>query len=454
MAELRATPYANPLTGLSNDVIQGLLGYMKDKRRTQQLQGLAGLLESTGIPQTVERAAYAESPTGLLNALTNVNRANVPLLKSETADALLTLSPVPSGASKAAMAAGRAGERVAERVVPQIMERGGLPAGLLQDLAQGSRSQIFIGPSSKAFDKNAAITASQLEKKGVSPQEIWQQTGTVRGPDGLWRQEISDMASTIKGDKPFEDVIMGAYDRGAADTGNQLYKTTVEDVFLHNRLKDAYPEMMGIETQMERKGSTSRGSLAFDPQTGEQVVHIKRSLTPEEARSTMLHELQHSVQEAENFAAGGSPEMMDKLIGQAKDRNFLIKQTDEFKTANKLLEDVYDKFFTNKISIDELKVAEKEIQKNYPILLEQRNAAIAEANIGDDPLDAYKRLMGEAEARLVQNRRNLSNAERRQFFPFELQDEKLNPYGLDFPPSLLINLDTRGNLIEKGLLGE
>jgi hypothetical protein len=144
MAELRATPYANPLTGLSNDVIQGLLGYMKDKRRTQQLQGLAGLLESTGIPQTVERAAYAESPTGLLNALTNVNRANVPLLKSETADALLTLSPVPSGAGKAAMAAGRAGERVAERVVPQIMERGGLPAELLQGMAQNTRSNVFL----------------------------------------------------------------------------------------------------------------------------------------------------------------------------------------------------------------------------------------------------------------------------------------------------------------------
>jgi hypothetical protein len=144
MAELRATPYANPLTGLSNDVIQGLLGYMKDKRRTQQLQGLGNLLESTGIPQTVERAAYAESPRGLLNALTNVNRANVPLLKSETADALLTLSPVPSGAGKAAMAVGRAGERVAERVVPQILERGGLPAELLQGMAQNTRSNVFL----------------------------------------------------------------------------------------------------------------------------------------------------------------------------------------------------------------------------------------------------------------------------------------------------------------------
>jgi hypothetical protein len=143
MADLRATPYANPLTGLSNDVIQGLLGYMKDKQRTQQMQGLASLLESTGIPKTVERAAYAESPTGLLNALTNVNRANVPLLKPETADALLTVAPVPSGANKAAMAVGRASERVAERVVPQILERGGLPAEMVQAMGSGTQSNVY-----------------------------------------------------------------------------------------------------------------------------------------------------------------------------------------------------------------------------------------------------------------------------------------------------------------------
>jgi len=144
MAELRATPYANPLTGLTNDAIQGLLAFMQDKRRTQQLQGLGNLLESTGIPKTVERAAYADSPRGLLDALTNINRANVPLLKPETADALLTVAPLPRGAGKMAMAAGRAGERVAERVVPQIMERGGLPAEILQGMAQNTRSNVFL----------------------------------------------------------------------------------------------------------------------------------------------------------------------------------------------------------------------------------------------------------------------------------------------------------------------
>ena len=105
MAELRATPYANPLTGLSNDAIQGLLAFMQDKRRTQQLQGLGNLLESTGIPKTVERAAYAESPRGLLDALTNVNRANVPFLKPETAEAAMTLAPIAAPVNRALMQA-------------------------------------------------------------------------------------------------------------------------------------------------------------------------------------------------------------------------------------------------------------------------------------------------------------------------------------------------------------
>ena len=105
MAELRATPYANPLTGLSNDAIQGLLAFMQDKRRTQQLQGLGNLLESTGIPKTLERAAYADSPKGLLDALTNVNRANVPFLKPETAEAAMTLAPFAAPVNRALMQA-------------------------------------------------------------------------------------------------------------------------------------------------------------------------------------------------------------------------------------------------------------------------------------------------------------------------------------------------------------
>jgi len=57
-------------------------------------------------------------------------------------EAALPVVPVAGlvcrGVERGAMAACRAGERYAEKVVPQIMERGGLPAQLLGDLSQGS----------------------------------------------------------------------------------------------------------------------------------------------------------------------------------------------------------------------------------------------------------------------------------------------------------------------------
>jgi len=140
---IRATPYRYAPLGTANELIGGLLGYLRDPRRTQQMQGLAGLLESTGIPKTVERLAYGEP-------LTNLQQANVPALRPETAEALLTLLPVPSGANKAAMAAGRAGERLAERVVPQIMERGGMPAGLLEGMSSHTVSPLTVYHGSPA----------------------------------------------------------------------------------------------------------------------------------------------------------------------------------------------------------------------------------------------------------------------------------------------------------------
>ena len=310
---------------------------------------------------------------------------------------------------------------------------------------------MFIGAGSKAFDKAMAFTATKLEKKGVSPQEIWKETGTVRGPDGMWRQEISDKLTTLKG-QPYKDVIMGAYDRGVLKTGDQLYKTTVDDVFFHHGLKEAYPEVMNIETQMMRKGSDAKGSLSTGGKN--QVLQVREDLLAEPARSTMLHELQHAIQEKEGFGVGGNTDTMDRMIGKVKDRAFLIKQTDEYKVAEQELNKLADDFFTNKISKEDFYAGEQALLQKYPVMNEYRDASDMVQYFGNDPSDAYRRLMGEAEARLTQTRRNLSPEERKQYFPFEFQDKNLNPYGLDVPPNMLINLDRQGNLIERGLLGQ
>jgi hypothetical protein len=105
-----ATPQ-NPLLGL----LYGGYDYLRSPQRTQQMQGLASLLESTGLPKTIERMSYGEP-------LTNIGQANVPLLKPETAEAMMTVAPVAGPAARGA------GRLVGSQINRAMMGEGGLLA--------------------------------------------------------------------------------------------------------------------------------------------------------------------------------------------------------------------------------------------------------------------------------------------------------------------------------------
>ena len=377
-------------------LLDSALGWMQDPRRTQQLQGTGRAIQQ-----------------GLLNIQQSDKRFQDLFDKS-------------FGDPK------RPFKVTDKKALSELTE---MTQGGLLGMAEVG---MFVGAGSKAFDKAMAFTASKLEKKGVSPQEIWKETGTVRGPDGQWRQEISDKEAFVKGNKPFEDVIMGAYDRGVLETGDQLYKTTVGDVMYHNPLKEAYPEMMGIETQMMRKGSNARGSLGIDKANNEQILSVRKDLPPEEARSTMLHELQHAIQEKEGFGVGGNVDTMARLKSTIYDK--IADLNSQMGSYVKAMD----------ASTDPLEKAA--LKQQYNAAMEERMNLVPFAQL--EPMDAYRSLIGEAEARLTQTRRDLNSAQRKQFFPFEFQDKNLNPYGLDVPPNMLIHLDERGNLVQKGLLGQ
>ena len=105
-----ATPQ-NPLLGL----LYGGYDYLRSPQRTQQMQGLASLLESTGIPKTIERMSYGEP-------LTNIGQANVPLLKPETAEAMMTVAPMAGPAARGA------GRLVGSQINRAMLGEGGLLA--------------------------------------------------------------------------------------------------------------------------------------------------------------------------------------------------------------------------------------------------------------------------------------------------------------------------------------
>lgn len=135
MDRMQATPRIRPFVGGLAD----LLAASYSPQRTQQLQGLMNFLGVPEISQTLDRVSYGEPITqgaGMTTALRP--EAQVSLA------ALLGLVPIGRASEPVAMAAGRAGERIAERAVPRVMERGGLPAEMLGAMAQGTQSPATV----------------------------------------------------------------------------------------------------------------------------------------------------------------------------------------------------------------------------------------------------------------------------------------------------------------------
>lgn len=152
---LSATPRNEYLGALADLIAQSYA-----PERTQQMQGTARFLSLPAISQTLDRLSYGEPLTTGAGGLGGTTRVRPEALEAAMAVAPAT-QPVTMAtlqaaraARQAAMKAGMAGERYAERVVPGIMERGGLPAEMLNAMAgQPSRALPQQGRSGfGAFD--------------------------------------------------------------------------------------------------------------------------------------------------------------------------------------------------------------------------------------------------------------------------------------------------------------
>jgi hypothetical protein len=293
-------------------------------------------------------------------------------------------------ARKAAMAGGatlkQAGRIAGEELNAAML---GERRGTLIGAVTPQPSFIFIGENSKSWNKGAEELALKMEKAGNTPEDIWTATGTFRGPEGKLRQEISD-----KGAKITDDVFEGI-------KANQEFKGSASQALTHPELYAAYPNVAKIESGLFAN-ATPEGSyhaptdtiLAGGPSTGAQ-------------RSAMLHELQHAIQQREGFIGGASP----SGPYPAGVRDQIIKdQFDQLKALNKY--DPSNPYSSPNVASDE-ELLKRAIRNTDEI-----------GGVGR--MDAYRRSAGEAEARAVQKRMNMTDEERRAVFPYESYDVKPN----------------------------
>jgi hypothetical protein len=166
---------------------------------------------------------------------------------------------------------------------------------------------IFAGERSATWDAARAAERARLEAQGgLSDQDIWRQTGTWVGPDGKLRQEIDDSVAVVT--------------QPNVRPGN-TFNGKVEDILHHPELFAAYPWMKDLNLEV---GGSVFNNGSFNPVTGQVFVNGNLFLSPNAAKITLMHELQHVVQDYEHFAPGGAVGISKQLAQKAINREKVL----------------------------------------------------------------------------------------------------------------------------------
>ena len=192
--------------------------------------------------------------------------------------------------------------KINEVIIERLDARDDLRLAKMQDaerakvagkLPGDDKVTTLIGPNSPVWDAAANARAEKLEKRKLSPIAIWQATGNWRGPEGEWRQEVSDHALKIK--KDFSG------------------KGKLKDFIDHPELEKAYPGIMDLKIVFvdDNKGGGWAG--AWD--SSKKTIYIakgdkknKWKATTDQMLGTLGHEWQHIIQTdyEPQFVDGGS----------------------------------------------------------------------------------------------------------------------------------------------------
>lgn len=337
---------------------------------------------------------------------------------------------------------------------------GLLNAASVVPLVSPAIAGMFIGKNSKVWDALKADEAQKMLAKGVDPKEVWKKTGTFKGVDGALRQEIDDSAAKFsaaatKPDDRFMEIGIG----------------NLGDAMNHPRLSEAYPTLnsmtLELNPNIRQQGTYSDGilqvkrssepirksdlntwrnsllnapesemiddakylveteGLSFDDALritketrDEEVARVTKDLSNADftnsERSTTLHELQHAIQEREGWARGGSPESMGEYA-----------VTPEIEAARKIV-DLSKQFKPDRVEkiIGEWNDPELVAKAKRLVDVMGKDGVVRAYDnaVASGSVDAYKRLAGEAEARLTQSRMNMTMPERLQVYPYDMLD--------------------------------
>ena len=292
---------------------------------------------------------------------------------------------------------------------------------------------LFVGA-----EKNKIAMAERMEADGASPEEIKRKLNMHREADGKWRFETDDSKASFypNGDARFasdaeyqryreltdkaEKNMLGlsAEELTAAEKAERaaLAKkyanlpkgSTLGDYMTHPELYNKYPDMEEIKVNRSAKLSKNVAARYLE---GGNAIDIDRYLDKKKFDSTLIHEVQHAVQDIEGFQNGTNTfealkkarATMEAYLERTQDEGFRwAKNLDKQHGGEKFKKEYIDISLKNEYNVD---------------------------NIEDVGKKTYANMLGEKEARAAERRLLLDAESRRGIYPTYgkdalVQDEK------------------------------
>ncbi len=281
---------------------------------------------------------------------------------------------------------------------------GGVGVGTL------NASNAILDPKSADENGDGLLTGDELEDKfihgflagtlGVGAIKVLRHTNPkayekVRSyilqnfnPDGTAKGGVRIgmfVGSHPKEMGSFSDVTTGATMREIDDSGAKIENIhrgshALSDILKHEELFEKYPQLKDTKVTLKEMKEGSNGY--FDRNTNEIVLNA--NMSKDEIKSSLLHELQHAIQNKEGWATGGSAQ---QFYNDFKNKLNLLRYELEFEP---------DDFIRDKKL--------KELEEIEQLAKSGKDKELA--------FDKYQRLWGEQQARATQYRKDMTPQER------------------------------------------
>lgn len=296
--------------------------------------------------------------------------------------------------------------------------------------AEADKAELF---PQRTEDMNLA---EEMEKAGKDTKAIKMATGWERGADGQWRYEIPDTDADIlsKYNKKLDE----AKARGIKEP---TVITNLEDLLGEgSELFKYYPnlrKMAVIFSNYLPDGTSGLYDGANIELNAKEASRFEgEDLNNENIYGTLLHEIQHAVQDIEGFAKGGNmqtattKEGIDAIINKKTAEKERILQ--EIEAERKILSSEEELDLAAQLDgrtiEDERKHINDEIDElaqTYDNLTAQIDRIREKGVVSmTDAKDLYHRLAGEVESRNVTERMDMTPEERRNSLASDTEDVK------------------------------